>query len=263
MKNIAIIGTGLTALRAGLEIALSKNTHLTFWEKSSSVGGRVATRRFESQFINHGATKFDNLELVKKRDQSASKFEPYFDFSEGATKLPRAMRDEINKLSSNINWNFNKQITRITLDGKLQSDKNLYEYDAILITAPLPQSEILLSQNFSFAYAYTKAILFLGLENGNPIRIEMPVAWSESFFFELSDEQIMEAAEVILNRSLKGFTVKKWRYARVRHGLDLPYLQYSPNIFLANEAFDPDHRYDCASAWLSGLMAGRTLFIPT
>jgi predicted NAD/FAD-dependent oxidoreductase len=262
MKNIAIIGTGLCALRAGLEIALSKNTHLTFWEKASSVGGRVATRRVESQFINHGSTKFDNLELVMQQDYDASKFEPFFDFSEGATKLPKAMKDEINKLTSNIQWNFNKKITHITLDGKLESEKDLYEYDAILITAPLPQTEILLGQKFSFPYAYSKAILFLGLENGTPIRIEMPADWSETSF-EFSDEKIVESAEIILNRNLTGFTVKKWRYARVLEGLNIPYLQYSPNIFLANEAFDPDHRYDCASAWLSGLKAGRTLLIPT
>jgi predicted NAD/FAD-dependent oxidoreductase len=262
MKNIAIIGTGLCALRAGLEIALNKTTHLTFWEKSPSVGGRVATRRLESQFINHGATKFDNLELVMKQDHVARKFEPFFDFSEGATKLPKAMKDEINKLTSNIQWNFNKKITRITLDGKLESEEDLYEYDTILITAPLPQTEILLGQKFAFPYSYSKTILFLGLENGTPIRIEMPADWSDSSF-ELSDEKIVASAEVILNRNLNGFTVKKWRYARVLKGMDLPYLQYSPNIVLANEAFDPDYRYDCASAWLSGLKAGRTLFIPT
>ena len=150
MKNIAIIGTGLAALRAGLEIAKNKETNLTFWEKSPSVGGRVATRRLESQFINHGTTKFDNFDVIINLDQVASKFGPFLDFSGGATRLPKAMRDEINKLSSGIQWNFNKKITKITLDGKLESEENLFEYDAILITAPLPQAEELLAQKFAF-----------------------------------------------------------------------------------------------------------------
>jgi predicted NAD/FAD-dependent oxidoreductase len=56
MKNIAIIGAGLS----GLVVAnmLKTHAHITIFEKSRGVGGRMATRRAKPYFFDHGTQFF-------------------------------------------------------------------------------------------------------------------------------------------------------------------------------------------------------------
>ena len=56
MKNIAIIGAGITGIT--LANLLQKKYNLTVFEKSRGVGGRMATRRAEPYQFNHGAQYF-------------------------------------------------------------------------------------------------------------------------------------------------------------------------------------------------------------
>ena len=56
MKNVAIIGTGITGVT--LANLLHKKYNLTVFEKSRGVGGRMATRRAEPYQFNHGAQYF-------------------------------------------------------------------------------------------------------------------------------------------------------------------------------------------------------------
>ncbi|MBT4205492.1 MAG: NAD(P)-binding protein, partial [Proteobacteria bacterium] len=65
MKNIAIIGAGLSGLVAAQQ--LGSVAHVTIFEKSKGVGGRIATRRSGLYSFDHGAQFFTpKTELFKE-----------------------------------------------------------------------------------------------------------------------------------------------------------------------------------------------------
>lgn len=95
IKEIIIIGSGIAGLRAALEVAKDKNTRVTILEKSPSVGGRVATRRFGELYVNHGVEKFDGLLRVMDNDPEAKKFIKSNVFKGRATDFPKDLRDQL------------------------------------------------------------------------------------------------------------------------------------------------------------------------
>jgi len=243
-KRIIIIGAGITALRAALEIAQKSECHILILEKSKSVGGRVATRRFGDLSVNHGTENFNGLNRVLKTDPFAEKLIEDSFFLTRATDLPKKMRDELLlNFKSKVEFKFNWEVSKIE-----ESD---LKYDHMLITAPVPQAEKLTGVLVP-GVEYHKSILFLGLREDKIQRIEMDHKWSEDNF-ELSDEEILRAAK------LEELQVKKWRYARVKKGRNESFLEIKKNILLAGDAFDPDQEFNLGSSWLSGLFAGREI----
>jgi predicted NAD/FAD-dependent oxidoreductase len=250
MKNIAIIGAGLSGLRAALEFNQNKMMKVTIWEKSPSVGGRIATRRFDLGSVNHGAEKFDDQERVLKLDPMALEYSSLFQFSGSATDLPKALRKVLESSAERVQFRFKDRVKNIQGNGKLLNENNeAFSYDQILITSPLPQTRELLSKNVCAEVEYTKCILFIGAGK----RIEMSEDFAE-FFFEESDEAILGKAEIELNQKLLGLDVKKWRYAQVKKGVAVPFYQEG-KVTLAGDAFDDQKKYNAASAWLSGRAA--------
>ncbi len=254
MKNIAIIGAGLSGLRAALEFAQNQNVKVTLWEKSPSVGGRIATRRFDSGSVNHGAEKFDDLERVLKTDLMAQEYSSLLKLSGSATDLPKAMRKILENSPEMIQLRFNDRVKAIHQSGELETEKGeTFHYDHILITSPLPQTRELLSKNVCAEIKYTMCILFIGAGT----RLQMSDEFSEKYFEE-SDDDIRLKAEMILDRKLEGLDLKKWRYSQVKAGIDIPFYN-DRKISLAGDAFDDQKKYNAASAWLSGLAAAKNI----
>ena len=255
MKSIAIIGAGIAGLRAGLE--LSKIHEVTIYEKSPSVGGRVASRRFSTDVVNHGAESFDGLDYLS-HDPLLKKFHDDFDFSAAATRLPKAMRDFFLE-SSHSSILFNTKISRINDQGHVRSEQgNEIPYDSIIITAPLPQVRELLGENILPDITYSKQILFIGIENVKPIRLELPLELSESLF-DLDELFIRKKSEELFFRSVENLTITKWRYSRISSGSLDPYYVYNPKIIIAGDAFDPGGNHHLGAAWISGQMAARRI----
>ncbi len=253
MKSIAIVGAGIAGLRAGLE--LSKIHKVTLYEKSPSVGGRVASRRFGSAVVNHGAANFDGMDYLEN-DSLAEKFRSEFDFTEAATKLPKAMRDMLLE-SPNLSVHFNSKISSISYQCELKNESGLENsYDAVIITAPIPQVRELLGIQILPGIYYSKQILFIGTENDMPVRLELPGEFSEDFFEE-EEELIRKRAEDLFSYSLSGLFLKKWRYSRVLNGSKNYFYQHNPKIIIAGDAFDPGGHHHLGASWISGLMAAR------
>lgn len=254
IKNIIIIGSGIAGLRAGLELTQHPNVQITILEKSSSVGGRVATRRFGDLYVNHGAEKFDGIENVLHQDPIAEQFLEHDFFQEKATDLPKKLRDELllNKFLP-VDFKFNWEVSKVQMDSStlLSATGEKLSFDQLIITAPVPQIEKMTGMSVP-GVDYYKCILFLGPLDGKMQRIEMNSEWSEQMF-EQSDEEILKKA------AREKLNVKKWRYARVKNGLNLSFLPLSNTIILAGDAFDPEGKFNLASSWLSGLNAGREI----
>jgi renalase len=262
-KNIVIIGSGIAGLRAALEVALNPNNKITILEKSISVGGRVATRRFGNTFVNHGALNFGGLQRVLNVDPFSNKFLQKDYFDSPATELPKKLKEELitdhgPKIEFKFNWEVSKVVGNecvISVDGKIE------RFDHLIITAPAPQTEKMTGIPLP-EIKYHKIILFFGPTGNELHRIEMDTDWSE-IFFDLSDEEITKAAEIKLNRSLSGLTIKKWRYARVAKGLATHYYLLKRNVVMAGDAFDPKGEFNLGSSWLSGFNVGKALLSKT
>ena len=249
MKQIAIIGAGISGLRAALE--LTRSHHVTIFEKSSGVGGRVATRRLASSFINHGAEKFDGQDKLKN-DPMAAKYSRFFSFDAGATGLPKAMRDELSE--SGAKFRLNAKVTAIEGLSIILEDGERHSFDGIILTAPVPQVREILGENIFPEVRYAKTILFIGERNDKPFLWEVPREKTEDIF-DLSEEFIRAK----FTEDLGGLTLKKWRYSRVERGVPELYVNYRPGIIIAGDAFDPEENHHIGASWLSGLAAGKAL----
>lgn len=251
MKKVAIIGAGISGLRAGLELSTQKDLQVIFFEKSPSVGGRVATRRMDAAFVNHGATEFHTPALVTSADPQASQWEALMDFTPGATRLPKALRDRLLDLGQV--FHFNARVASVSEAGgvKLETGDE-HSFDHVFISSPVSQTRVLLNDDVLSHVSYTLKVLFLGVVDGRPQRIEMTDAWSAENF-ERRDPELLQLAEQILDTALPGFTVKKWRYSQVSRGHQQTHFNYSPRVTLIGDAFDPTGDCRLSAAWLSGM----------
>jgi predicted NAD/FAD-dependent oxidoreductase len=254
MKQVAIIGAGLCGLRAAWELVDCGRFRVVMVDKSPSVGGRVATRRFENCQVNHGAERFDGFERILKADGMASEWEINPQFSGAATELPKKLRDLL-VASDDFTLKTHWQVRQVREGEVFGPQDEKFTADYVIHTAPLPQVEAIHGSLLANV-TYTKTILFIGERERKAQRIEMDAEWSEKHF-ELSDDLIVSAGAEHLKQDLRTLTVKKWRYSRVTLGLPQWFLAVDKKQFVAGDAFDPAGRHDLSASWLSGLHLAR------
>lgn len=256
MKKVAIIGAGITGLRAGLEIIKNPGIHISFWEKSPSVGGRVATRRYGDKFVNHGATDFEGVAQVLNFDGESTRYFRFMEFKNEATELPKAMRDYLLKFNGQVDFRFKSKVLEVKDSGSVLSESGkCLAYDHVLITTPLDQSREILKKNIFPEVVYSKRILFIGVDS-SAARIEMNDEFSHKYF-ESTDKEIYESARRLLGDTILNLEIKRWRYSTVLRGVHESLFHVSPAITLAGDAFDPRGYFRLGGAWLSGLSAGK------
>lgn len=247
--RIAIIGAGISGLRAGLELAADHD--ITLIEKSAGVGGRVSTRRVEDAIVNHGATKFDRFERLFENDPLAHNYRKNFNLFPAATSLPKAMRDDL--LSMGAKLMLNTEISSVSDKKIFLTNRNHLACDAILMTCPLPQARKLLNADLLSQVSYSKEIKLIGIEKNVSMIKDLSPGLVEEIF-ELSEDDIRLRCDVNPN-----FMVKKWRYARVVTGIPTLFCKITYRMLVAGDAFDPTGEYDMSSAWISGHSAGMFL----
>lgn len=241
MKKIAIIGAGISGLRAGAILAGSAKHSITFFEKSRSVGGRVATRRFESVSVNHGTETLGSLS-----SQTGA-----------LTNFPKSLRDELTK-QAQVSFHFNKRVSSIVDHALEFDDGDKQVFDHVLITAPLPQVREMLKSEILPKISYHKMILMIGEENQKGVRIELPSDVVEECF-ESSDEVIRARAKSLFGKQMGHLDVKKWRYATVKSGVKQAFFAFNDFITVAGDAFDPKGEFGIEAAWMSGESAAKSI----
>ncbi len=252
MKNIAIIGAGISGLRAAL--GLSGSHRITLFEKSPSVGGRLATRRYGDYYINHGASQFDGHENLSG-DLYAERFTKHLKLKDAATELPKAMRD-ILLGHPHFTIHFKARVTRIFDDLSLQLENGeIKSFDQIIITAPVPQAREMLNELILPEVTYTKQISYIGIQDDEPVKLMLSEQDSELIFDE-TDEKIRMHADRLFG-STTDLDLKKWRYSRVLKGHKDYFYEHSKDILICGDAFDPQQQFHLGSAWRSGLMTAR------
>jgi predicted NAD/FAD-dependent oxidoreductase len=258
INTIVIIGSGISGLRAGLELAQHSDNKIIILEKSKSVGGRVATRRFDSTYVNHGAEKFDGLQRVLDSDSKAQHLLDKNYFEARATDLPKRLYYAlVYHHGSKVSFKFDWEVSKLINDTQLQNTNGeLLHFDQLIITAPVPQIEKITETHIP-NIKYNKCILFIGEINNNAIRIEMNPIWSEEFF-DLTDEEIFLAAKNS-KYIVEGLKIKKWRYATVQIGIKESFLKLKENIYVAGDAFDPECVFNLGSSWLSGMNTAKEI----
>lgn len=253
MRNIAIIGAGISGLRAALE--LSGKHHITLFEKSPSVGGRLATRRIGDIPVNHGAEMFHGMEHLVN-DPFAEKFRNYLPLSGAATDLPKAMRDYLLR-NPQVKMPFNSKVIDASKNNLQLENGDLQSFDRIIITAPIPQVRLILKESILSEVTYSKQILFIGTSENEAVKISLSEEDSERIFEE-SDEIIRRHADFLIGEN-SDLDLKKWRYSRVKKGHKGFFYQFTPEILICGDAFDPEEKFNLGSAWKSGLMAARSI----
>lgn len=207
--------------------------------------------------MNHGTTRFDDLDKVLAFDKDSSDFFNLMAFNHQATLLPKAMRDKLLMYDGKINFNFKTKVLEVKNDGELFTDQGeKYQYDHILITSPLEQIREMLKQEILTDISYSKCILFIGNIENESRRIEMDEAFSENFF-DKPDSEIIEHAKKIVGNSILNLEIKKWRYSTVKSGYPKSLYHLNQNITLSGDAFDSSQNFRLGAAWLSGMSAGK------
>lgn len=256
--NIVIIGAGIAGLKAALDLSADPRVRTTILEKSPSVGGRVATRRFARGQVNHGIPNLLSATLGEE-DADLSAWLGQVGREGAATALPKALRDSLSERGADrIQWRFKTRALMVR-EGRIYLDSGAeLAFDRLLVTAPVPQARELLDRSLLPHVTYSKKVLFVGERADAPERWELSDQWSEANF-ECGDEELRARAQRELGRDLAGLDLKKWRYGRVTCGHTQDFYQFSRSILLAGDAFSARGNHNLCAAWASGRAAASFL----
>ena len=156
--SVAVVGAGLSGLTAAEELS-SRGAIVTVFEKSLGAGGRLATRR-----SRHGPEFDHGAQLLRAK---TGEFAAYLDRACAAgaagawTPSPEdppslvgipGMREVVAPLASTLSVQFGTRVTAlapaasgidVTIEG---TGTSVETHDAVLVTAPAPQTAALVSQ---------------------------------------------------------------------------------------------------------------------
>lgn len=161
MKSVLVIGAGVAGLLAAQDLQ-RHGFDVTVLDKGRGLGGRMATRRISvgehtgkadhgAQYITAYSPRFEALvsELTGK-----GIVQPWSENQQGVHRAkrsryiaPEGMTAVAKYLAEGINTRLNERVTTLGVGGqlwKVHTDTETYTADALVITAPVPQSLMLL-----------------------------------------------------------------------------------------------------------------------
>ena len=175
--KVIVVGAGISGLLAA-QVLQDNGVDVCVIDKSTSVGGRLATRRIGTGVADHGAQFFTvrDAKLQAMVDEWVAKDLVYvwsYGFSDGSLATaptdghPRyAVRGGMNALAKHIadglhNVILEHRIVTATYDeqGWIFQDENaeLFTSDALIMTAPMPQTVAILEDGATFLSPPEKA----------------------------------------------------------------------------------------------------------
>ncbi|MDC2979574.1 FAD-dependent oxidoreductase [Pelagibacteraceae bacterium] len=168
MKNIAIIGAGMTGLSLAYNL---QDKNVTIFDKSWRAGGRVSTRMHDNLIFDHGAHYLSNRhnvkqlsEILKRLDLIKEKeiiFSTNFKKNEIIKKKIFIGKNGMNFIPKKIFENikiksyFNSKILKISKNKKnnynlYTEDQEFVDYDLVLLCIPYLQAKELTTNYISF-----------------------------------------------------------------------------------------------------------------
>ncbi|WP_214851028.1 FAD-dependent oxidoreductase [Exiguobacterium sp. s193] len=149
-KRIGIIGGGLAGTFAARQLQV-EGYEVEIIEKSQSVGGRMATRRIDQGTADHGAVFFTvrTDELAQEVDEWLERglIRKWFGDDFPRYIAINGMNQLVQSIARDIPVHLNEQVGRIeadTVSMRTISASQTRVYDAMLVTAPVPQAYDLL-----------------------------------------------------------------------------------------------------------------------
>lgn len=174
-RKIAIIGAGICGLTLADQLKTDSNLEVHIFEKSKAIGGRIATRRIDSDRFDHGAQKYELTDIMKSLHEkwvlnSKSQFwfqdsqKQFFYGSQGMTSLTKF-------LAKGLNIHFDSKLVKLEKTAQnwsLTFDNRATDFfDTVILTAPLPQSlQVLVDSHVDYnqdlnSIQYSKALVLL------------------------------------------------------------------------------------------------------
>ena len=140
--EIAIVGAGLAGVACAQRLRAA-GVHAPVFEKSRGIGGRVATRRFETQAFDYGAPQ---LEICSAPFQAA--IAPHAALTSTTLAAPSSgLRTIVKQLATGITVELTTQVAALGFhDDRVVvtlQDGRAMHYDRVVVTAPLPQALML------------------------------------------------------------------------------------------------------------------------
>jgi predicted NAD/FAD-dependent oxidoreductase len=242
------------------------------------VGGRIATRRMGSTFVNHGAEEFQVSHPILKTLVEIGVKENLLQVN-NQMALPignlnqwiKILSKDLNLIKENEISSFEKKDHTFLLKNK--NEDTVLECDRIILCVPAPQAMQLLknsglSFNFLQEISYKAQIQFFfliksplpsELEEGKDYFLKKKQTFNQDHFlyhFEIKDESISRFLDLdkdqiaqyflnILNVSkdeIVEWHSHKWRYSRVQNTLppENQFTLQNENIYLAGDYFYGD-----------------------
>lgn len=190
-----IVGAGISALWLASELQ-RQNKKIVLIEKSSGLGGRIATRRSPPCIFDHGAQFIKTPSVFPAGAShwfSQNGFD-YYTFAGGMTQWPKQLSQNlgIRKSEKVLTLQEASDFIEVTTDLGLK-----YRCKKLFITAPLPQGlEILSESGLSFPeelaqISYAKALVGLFHLDPSALNIKLPPYQGHvnENIFSVSDQQ--------------------------------------------------------------------------
>jgi renalase len=186
MKDVMIIGAGLAGLTCARQLRHA-GFNVIIVEKSSGVGGRMATRRLQGTWVDHGAQyitvrhdgferfihKLEEKGIVQKwtrnfhyltesglRPPTADEMYPRYCCPEGMTAIPKYLANE--HLAHGQRIIFNTRIVAVNCDGGkwqlITDQREFLEASAVVATMPAPQFLPLFDSVLAAAPVFQQAV---------------------------------------------------------------------------------------------------------
>ena len=151
-RRVLVVGAGLSGLVAARTL-VDAGQNVTVFDKGRSVGGRLATRRMGSAVLDHGAQFFtvrsdefgamvdnwvdDNVAHEWCRGFSGDDGHARYVGSRGMTGIAKHLARDLDVRTSHLAFSLEHTATGWTL---VTDDGARHDADAVVLTAPLPQS---------------------------------------------------------------------------------------------------------------------------
>ena len=233
---VVVVGAGMAGLTAANELRLA-GARVLVLDKGRGVGGRMATRRIDCSTFDHGAqfitARDSRFGALVEQGRQAGAVEEWFRNSAGNADVfirwrgTPAISALAKHLARGLDLHLETTVTGVHRDGRrwqVQTDSgSLFTADAVVVTAPVPQSLRMLDEGGIVvdstirarleAIEYNRCLAVMAILDA-PSRIPAPgfITPAEEPIASISDNQLkgISAEPAVTIHSTPAFSLEQW-----------------------------------------------------